>query len=150
MKKIITCLAVMIITGCAMTYTAPVTEPVNVSQPLNVDRDLAFANAKREFLTSGYQLQVIDEKAGIITTSFTKKKLTPEDADCGTTMGIDYLKDYRTEVRVALYLVINESEISVKANLEGEYKPGDVAQDISLTCISKGVIERQMLSNINR
>jgi hypothetical protein len=68
--------------------------------------------------------------------------------DCGTTMGIDYLKDNRTSTRVSYGLIVDDNRITIKANIEGEYKPGSVSQDMTLTCISRGLLERDLLEKI--
>jgi hypothetical protein len=64
-------------------------------------------------------------------------------------MGIDYLKDKRTTTRVAFGLIAEDAKVTVKANIEGEYKPGAVDQNITLTCVSRGLLERDMAAKIS-
>jgi hypothetical protein len=99
-------------------------------------------------VSDGNQITNSDEAAGTISTAPRNLRLTPEQADCGTTMGIDYLKDNRTSTRVAYGILAEENNLIVKANTEGEYKPGDAMQNITLSCVSRGVLERELLGRI--
>ncbi len=63
-------------------------------------------------------------------------------------MGIDYLKDNRTSSKVSYGLVFADGTIAVRAILQSEYKPGDVAQNITLTCVSRGILEQRLLSRL--
>ena len=65
-------------------------------------------------------------------------------------MGIDYLKDKRTKTEVAINIVVDNKTLIIRSNIQGEYKPGAVDQDITLTCVSKGVIEKQLANKIIR
>jgi hypothetical protein len=58
------------------------------------------------------------------------------------------LKDNRTSTRVAYSVIVDEERVTVRANVEGEYKPGAVDQDITLTCNSRGQLEQQLLQKI--
>jgi len=107
-----------------------------------------FNAAKRALVTEGYQITSTDEASGIISTAPRDMRMTPSDADCGTTMGIDYLKDNRTSTRVAIGVVVYSTEMEIKATVQGEYKPGSNTQDITLTCVSHGGLERDMIHKI--
>ena len=63
-------------------------------------------------------------------------------------MGIDYLKDNRTKTEVAINIIVTDKEITVKSNIHGEYKPGRVDQDMTLTCVSRGVVENKLLKQL--
>jgi hypothetical protein len=148
MKKVILLLIVSVMTGCAMTYEAPtITAPI-VKTELSKSSKHTLNSAKRTLLREGYQIQAFDDEAGFISTALINKKVTPAEADCGSTMGIDYLKDSRTKTQVAINIIVNNNDVVVKSNIQGEYKPGAVDQDITLTCISKGVIEQGLLRQI--
>jgi len=106
------------------------------------------AKAKRTLLLDGFQIASSDDQAGYISTAIKNWKLTPDQADCGTTMGIDYLKDNRTKTEVAFNVIVDEQEIRIRSNIQGEYKPGAVDQNITLTCVSKGSIEKILVQKI--
>jgi len=150
MKKLIIVIIGLSLTfvGCAITYKAPketerrvyATHSSSLADILNV--------SQRVLMIEGYRIEHVDKELGLISTAPRNIKMTPEYANCGTTMGINYLKDKRTDTDVSINILIDGNKIEVKANIEGEYKPGDVSQNITLTCISKGVIEREILSQI--
>ncbi|MDP2681977.1 MAG: hypothetical protein Q8P28_04100 [Deltaproteobacteria bacterium] len=108
-----------------------------------------FRTVRQLLITEGYQVTNADEDSGTISTAPRNLRMAPAQADCGTTMGIDYLKDNRTTTRVALGLVISENGVTVKANIEGEYKPGAVDQDITLTCVSRSAVEQAFLQKLS-
>ncbi|MGA2366180.1 MAG: hypothetical protein ABSG12_11905 [Steroidobacteraceae bacterium] len=106
------------------------------------------AAARRNLVADGYQITSFDDTAGVVSTAPRDMHVTPDQADCGKTMGIDYLKDNRTTTRVAFGILAEDNHIEVRATIQGEYKPGAVTQNITLTCVSRGVIDRVMLREI--
>lgn len=134
--------------ACAGTYALPET----VTQPARADAAKPKADivgaAQRVLVGDGYQITAADPKSGIVSTAFRDLRLTPAQADCGTTLGIDYLKDVRTRTRVALGVVASDGHFEVRANIEGEYKPGSAIQNITLTCVSRGAIEHEVARQI--
>lgn len=138
----------MLLTGCASTYSPPQEENTNYVSSYQGSKHKIFANAQRVLLLEGFQIQSSNDQAGYISTSLKNWKLSPAQANCGTTMGIDYLKDKRTKTEVAFNIVVDDNYLSIRSNIQGEYKPGAVDQDITLTCISRGVIESELATNI--
>jgi len=138
----------LIVTGCATTYQAPITQSKSYIGNHNSSKGNVMAKARKMLLLKGFQIQSTDDEAGYISTSLKNWKLTPEQASCGTTMGLDYLKDNRTKTEVAFNVIIDKNTISISSNIQGEYKPGAVDQDITLTCVSKGVIEEKLAQQI--
>ena len=134
--------------GCAATYTQPVTVAPNASYTVTATKNDILNSAKRVLVSEGFQITNSDDSAGVISTSPRNQRVTPEQADCGTTMGIDYLKDKRTSTRVGFGLIVEDGKITVKSTIEGEYKPGAVDQNITLTCVSRGSLEYEMLEKI--
>ena len=148
MKKIYLILFLILLMGCAATYTQPTTIAPNISDNVKASKADILRSAKQILVTEGYQITSYDDSAGIISTAPKNLKVTPEQADCGKTMGIDYLKDKRTATKVAFGILALDNKITVKTTIEGEYKPGTVDQNIVLTCVSRGPLERDMLSKI--
>jgi hypothetical protein len=137
-----------LLTGCAATYRPPV--PINTSASANIQasKTAIFQTARRVLVSEGFQITNADESSGTISTAFRNYRLSPTEADCGRTMGLDYLKDKRTTTRVSYSVIVDEQLVTVKANVEGEYKPGAVDQDITLTCNSRGQLEQSLLRSI--
>lgn len=145
MKTVVLTLTI-VLSGCAATY-APPTAPAGtgVRERFAMSRPDLMKIVRRTVVGDGLQILSADDASGTLSTLPQDYRLTPELADCGTTMGIDYLKDNRTSSRVGYGFVIDEGSISVRAVLQSEYKPGAVSQNITLTCVSRGVLERRML-----
>lgn len=134
----------VLLAGCATTYQAPTAQDKNYSTAHHSTQADILAKAKRALLLDGFQIQSSDDNAGFISTSQKNWKLTPEQASCGTTMGIDYLKDNRTKTSVAFNIIADSNKLVIRSSIQGEYKPGAVDQDITLTCVSKGIIEQNL------
>ena len=147
-KTTLICSTVFLLASCSANYKAPTEIDPIIKAPHNKSPLTLLNQAKKELLIAGYQIQTIDNDAGIISTELKNLSLTPAKANCGKTMGLDYLKDNRTKTQVAINVIVSKSDILIKTNIHGEYKPGSVSQDLTLTCISKGVIEQDLLNKI--
>lgn len=134
--------------GCATTYKAPVTLNQSASEQVSATKDQIFKAAQRALAINGEQIMSANADAGVISTAARDYRLTPDLADCGTTMGIDYLKDNRTSTKVAYNILIADNSLDVRTTLQGDYKVGDVTQNITLTCVSRGVLEQKMIQKI--
>jgi hypothetical protein len=149
MKWVAAGAALFVLAGCANTYAPPKTlaQTRSVAVPGKSKAEILMA-ARRALVGSGYQVTAFDDAAGIISSAPHDLHLTPEAADCGTTMGIDYLKDVRTTTRVAFGVIASDGKMEVRANIEGEYKPGSAIQNITLTCVSRGILEQEMVQRV--
>ena len=138
-----------LVAGCAGTYARPKTPIQTTSAGVpGKSKVEILIGAPRALVGNGYQITAFDDAAGVISTAPRDLRITPELADCGTTMGIDYLKDIRTTTRVAFGIIASEGRLEVKANIEGEYKPGSTIQNITLTCVSRGALDQEMLQKV--
>ena len=132
--------------SCAATYQGPVTQAVFESKNHTIPIEKLIKASKQILLMDGYQITYAE--GGMISTAPKDIKLTSMYADCGTTMGIDYLKDNRTDTDVSINVLIESSTITVKSTIQGEYKPDAVDQNITLQCVSKGLIEDRLMNKI--
>ena len=99
-------------------------------------------------MVDGYQITNADDSAGVISTAPRNLRLTPEQADCGTTVSLDYLKDNRTDTKVGYGVLVGDGSITIRTTIEGQYKPGAVDQNITLSCVSRGGLEQTLLTKI--
>ena len=136
------------LTACATTYKAPMTLNQSASEQVSGTKEQIFKAAQRALAINGEQIMSANSDSGVISTAARDLRLTPLLADCGTTMGIDYLKDNRTSTKVAYNILIDNGSLDVRTTLQGDYKVGDVTQNITLTCVSRGVLEQQMIQKI--
>lgn len=134
--------------ACATTYAPPTSTTPIVSSLVPASKNRILRVAEKVLVMEGYQITSTDGSAGIVSTALRNLRVTPKQADCGKTMGLDYLKDPRTTTRVGFGIVAEEGKITIKATIEGEYKPGAVDQNITLVCVSRGELESELLSKI--
>ncbi|WP_130472747.1 hypothetical protein [Candidatus Magnetaquicoccus inordinatus] len=139
-----------LISGCAMTYQNPVAIAPKISRQLPSNKTDILRVAKQVLVAEGFQITNSDDTAGVISTSPRNFRITPQQADCGTTMGLDYLADNRTSSKLGYGILVSGNTITIKANIESEYKPGgtNAVQNITLTCVSRGVLEEAITEKI--
>jgi hypothetical protein len=146
--RLIYYVGLFLVTGCAMTYERPAGEAPVVSATPEASKAKIMAAAKRVLIGQGFQISSSDDAAGIISTPLKSARVTATEANCGSTMGIDYLKDNRTSTKVGYGILADDNKLTVTASIEGEYKVGSVSNDVALTCISTGHLERMLMSKI--
>jgi len=144
--------ALVFVAACSstLTYVRPTTSPSVDTVSVWAPRSEIVRAAKRVLAAEGYQILSADDSAGVVSTVLRAQRLTAEQADCGKTQGIDYLTDNRTTTRVGFNVVAGDSTLAVRAVIEGEFKPKDREEfyNISLTCVSRGVLEKDVTSRI--
>ena len=140
----------IILTGCAATYERPTTAYQPLTTSLTASKTEILTAAKLALASEGYQIATVDNEVGILTTSLRDMRLTPLQADCGKTMGIDYLMDNRTATRVGYGIVAGDGKLTIRAIIEGDYRPGGQHgdQNLMLTCISRGGLEKTLIDKI--
>lgn len=148
MRNIFAVLTTLLLVACATTYEQPTLVAPQITSAVSASKSDILRVAKQVLVSEGFQITNSDDSAGIISSAPRNLRVAPTQANCGTTMGLDYLKDNRTSTRVAFGIIAEDGKVMVKANIEGEYKPGAVDQDITLTCVSRGVLERDLLAKI--
>ena len=63
-------------------------------------------------------------------------------------MGIDYLKDNRTDTKLGYGVLVSEGKVIITTTIEAQYKPGAVDQNITLSCVSRGTLEADLLKRL--
>jgi len=136
--------------GCAATYKGPLlTYSPKAIEVLNKTQDLIFSAALSALAEQGYTITLSDRQSGIISTGSKRLTLTEKDCDCGSTMGLPYIKDNRTTTNLSINITVTNNSFLVKSNIEGEYLPNDPVYGKKFTCISTGTIEDNIISLIN-
>jgi hypothetical protein len=134
--------------GCAVNYVPPTITAPNTSQKIVGSSSALLKATKQILVLEGFQITNSDESAGVISTAPKEMRLTPELADCGKTLGLDYLKDNRTSSKVGYGAIISENKVTLKVTMSATYLPANDSQSITLTCVSRGVLENQLLNKI--
>jgi len=149
-NKLATSLSIILLaSSCAFTYKAPEGESKSAKANIS-NNDKIFKSAKRTLLLNDYKISYLDKEEGMISSKYKNLKVNPTQANCGKTLGLDYLKDKRTKTEVSFNIIVEKKQIEVKASIKGEYKPNGITgdQNITLTCISKGILEKELLKKI--
>lgn len=148
MCKLFVVIITSMLVACAATYRQPTTVAPQITFAVSASKSNIYRAAKQVLVSEGFQITSSDESDGIISSAPRNLLVSRTQANCGTTMGLDYLRDKRTSTRVAFGIIAEDGKLTVKANIEGEYKPSEVSQNITLSCISRGVLERDLSAKI--
>jgi len=148
MKRLSIIVFCILSTGCALTYTPPTTVAPITSQRIVGSSNTLLKATKQVLVLEGFQITNSDESAGVISTAPKEMRLTPELADCGKTLGLDYLKDNRTSSKVGYGAIISDNKVTLRVTMSATYLPANDSQSITLTCVSRGILENQLLNKI--
>ncbi|WP_226649445.1 hypothetical protein [Microbulbifer variabilis] len=134
--------------GCAVKNDTPVIISEYFAIEHFSNKQEVLSKARQALLRDGFQILSADLEAGYISTSLKNWKLSPNQAHCGTAKGVDYLDDNHTKTEVAFNVVVDDRAVIVRSNIQGEYLPGELAKNLTLNCVSRGVIEVEMAKKI--
>ncbi len=141
--------AVTVLAGCAATYKQPnATEYQPLSGPASGSKAELMRKTRQILVLDGFQITNTDDTAGVVSTAPRNFRVSPEQADCGTTMGLAYLKDNRTDTKLGYGVLVADGKVTIRATIEAQYKPGAIDQNIMLTCVSRGGLESALLRRI--
>ncbi|HPR53423.1 MAG TPA: hypothetical protein PLU81_16645 [Deltaproteobacteria bacterium] len=138
----------LVLTGCAVTYKMPTASYEPIKENISGSHEDLFNTSIKVLYSEGYQIIHSDIHTGTITTAKRNIKLSAQECDCGTTLGLPYIKDTRTQTQISLCLAIENNLIVVNADITGNYNVGKIEQDRPLTCVSTGLIERGILQKV--
>lgn len=131
------------LTGCVVAY-----KPSEVANKnyvaMSSDMKASLSEIKNQLVLDGFSLSVVGD--GVISTLPKRSELSVEDADCGTTMGIDYLKDPRTLEYVAINVLAANGRVTIVTDINAEYLPNNAINGMKMRCMSRGTIESKLLS----
>ena len=147
-KAVLSLTIVTFLIGCAATYQLPSSTQRDFTRTINGSKEAIFNAAKQVLVLEGYQIVSSDKHAGVISTGKRQMNLTENECDCGTTMGLPYIKDKRTITNVSIGIVVSENRITIKPTIEGEYLKGNATQGIDLHCVSTGKIEETLFNKV--
>lgn len=106
--------------------------------------------AVKTLVRHGYQITVVDNASGLVSTAPQPMQVTPEEADCGRVKGLaasgDPLTYPQPKTRVAFDILAADGHIEVRSRIDDRLDEGSV--QTNLTCVSRGVLDREMLSEI--
>jgi hypothetical protein len=149
MKNISALLLMIFLVGCASAYKPPQISPKPTIVSFSESKDQVFQKVISALLAQGYSIASSDQSLGIVSTQRRQMVLTPADADVGSTMGIDYLKDKRTTCFVTLTVQVEGGRVIIRSDIDAEYLPNDGVYGKRMTGVSRGTIERRLADAIS-
>jgi hypothetical protein len=100
---------------CAATYQPPtISVPPTKYNAVGKLKDDIFTASLTTLAEEGYTITLADRQSGVISTDKKRVILTELDCDCGTTMGLPYIKDKRTITSVSINLTVLDEKFSLK------------------------------------
>lgn len=138
------------VAGCAHDYVAPARPAEALSAPTATAPADTLKRARQVLVAEGFAILSADERSGTLATDMKRVPIGPAEADCGSTWGLDYLTDNRVATRVAYGIVAHEGRVDVRATIEADWLLNDGIYGRKLTCVSRGVLERELLQRIAR
>lgn len=151
MKKVLlflTAVFLFLFVACSATYKSPETIKQTYTFNFSASKEQIYNAIITAISQEGYVVAYSDRELGIINTGMSRKELTEIDCDCGTTMGIPYIKDKRTVTDVALNFTIFDNKFEIRTNITGEYLPNDPVYGKKFECVSLGTIEENLYRRI--
>jgi len=141
---------VALLVGCAATYAPPTGVSPAVSVNTVAPRTEILRATKQVLVAEGYQIGAFDDASGIISTAPREVRVSPEHADCGANVGVEnaYLKDSRTRTLLGIGVIIKENTLQIRANIDASYRVGSQMQDMTLICVSRGLLEHELVDKI--
>lgn len=137
--------------GCASGPTRP--EKIDNKRTLNVSFDHVWTNALQTLASDGYPVQTSNKEAGIITTGKLATRPDTSVVDCGTYMGLPYIKDHRTVTSIGYSILLknlgnNKTSAVVNTNIDATFQAGSNTKN--LTCFSQGKLEAELLNKLSQ
>lgn len=112
--------------------------------PLPSQTSATFTSARDVLLLQGYKIQGGDEGTGVLVTSPRVLRLSPGEANCGTTPGgRDYLESEQTQTSVSIRVLVAQTNVQALMRIDARTQAGD-----PLSCSSRGVIEAHLVNMI--
>ncbi len=138
---------VAFLSGCA---AGPIITQKPYLSQINGSKEAIYSAAIQILTESGYQIQNSDKENGLITTLSRDVKLTEDQCDCGTGMGIPYMKDKRTVTTVTLGLSVGTNRLIISPTVKGRMVIGtlDSTNDKQLECVTTGQYEQDLFQKI--
>jgi hypothetical protein len=141
----------LLLSACAApTYLRPDTPNQIASASVRGSKAQILDAAVKALVQNGYQITTVDNASGLVSTAPLSIHVTPEQADCGRVKGMlasaDPLTYPQPRTRVSFNILVEDNHIEVRSRIDDRLDPGSARRN--LTCVSRGVLEQEMLNEI--
>jgi|GEM_PF-3208234 len=134
--------------GCASTYNPPREQKQELTESVNASKEKIYNVALHVLRRSGFRFAFADQEEGRITTRPKTMKLTDRQCDCGMGRGRSFASDERTTTDVSFFVIAREGNVSIRSVIEGQYVAADTSMVKRFHCVSRGLLEKDMLEKI--
>ena len=143
--------SILLLCSCGVpTYVRPNTPDQSASASVQGTQAQILDAAVKTLVQDGYEVTTVDNASGLISTAPRAMQVTPEQADCGKVQGSlasgDPLTYPRPMTRVAFDILAADNHLEVRSRIDDSIDDG--RGPTNLTCVSRGVLDRQMLDQI--
>lgn len=143
--------SLLLLSGCAVPkYLPPDTPNQSASASVQGSKAQILDAAVKALVQNGYQITTVDNASGLISTAPQTMHVTREQADCGTVKGMlasgDPLTYPQPRTRVSFNMLIADNHIEVRSRIDDRLDTP--SGERNLTCVSRGVLEQEMLKEI--
>ena len=104
--------------------------------------------AMAAIVAAGYQVALTDRDRGLISTNRQTLSLTEEETDCGSSSGLAFIEDERTQTHVSLKVRAEDGGIWILARIDGEFVTSKIGGGSPLDCVSTGRIEENLADQV--
>jgi hypothetical protein len=143
--------SLFLLSACAeATFLRPDTPNQSASGSVQSSKAQILGAAVKTLVEEGYQVTVVDNASGLISTAPRAMPVTPAQADCGRFKGPlgsgDPLTFADSRTRVAFNILAGDNHIEVRATIDD--RVDTVGVQNNLTCVSRGVLDQALLNGI--
>ncbi|MBD3390656.1 MAG: hypothetical protein GF418_01410 [Chitinivibrionales bacterium] len=140
--------AIVLVAGCVATYSPPRIQREVVETTVDAGKRDIYRVSLHVLRKSGFRFAFADQTEGRITTRPKTLKLTNRECDCGAAMGRTFSSDSRTTTDVSYFIIARDGGFSLRSIIEGQYVASDTSMVKRFHCVSRGVLEKQLVDDI--
>jgi hypothetical protein len=151
MRRVIVIGSLLSLSACAVpTYVRPDAASQSATASVRASKRQIMDAAVKALVQDGYQVTAVDNSSGLISTAPQAMRVVPAQADCGKVKGLlasgDPLTYPQPKTRVAFNVLVEDNHIEVRSRIDDRIDLENGPTD--LTCVSRGVLDREMLEEI--
>jgi hypothetical protein len=143
--------SLLLLSACAeASFVRPDIPNQSASASVQSSKAQILSAAVKTLVEDGYQVTVVDNASGLISTAPRAVTVTPAQVDCGRFKGplgsSDPLTFAQSETDVAFNILAGDNRIEVRATIDYHVKIMDAQNNV--TCVSRGILDQTVLNEI--
>ena len=143
--------SLFLLSACAeASFVRPDTPNQSASASVQSPKAQILSAAVKTLVEDGYQVTVVDNASGLISTAPRVTTVTPAQADCGRFKGplgsSEPLAIPQSETHVAFNILAGDNRIEVRSTIN--YRVDIMGAPNNVTCVSRGILDQTVLNEI--